>query len=73
MKVNRNINLSFAAILIFGASVLTACSKDDDEEVLGVDTTSRVDKYKEMESLIESQPFSLLQGVSVGHRARCLF
>ena len=67
MKVNRNINLSFAAILIFGASVLTACSKDDDEEVLGVDTTSRVDKYKEMESLIESQPFSLLQGVSVGN------
>ena len=55
MKVDRNIN------------VVTACSKDDDEEVLGVDTTSRVDKYKEMESLVESQPFSQLQGVSVGN------
>ena len=44
-----------------------ACSKDDDDEVLGVDTTSRVDKYKVMESLVESQPFSQLHGVSVGN------
>ena len=47
-------NVAFAAILLFGACVFTACSKDDDEEVLGVDTTSRVDKYKDMESLVES-------------------
>ena len=61
------ITSAFAAILIFGASVFTACSKDDDEEVLGVDTSNRVDKYKDMESLVESQPFSQLQGVSVGN------
>ena len=60
-------NVVFAAILLFGACVFTACSKDDDEEVSGVDTTSRVDKYKDMESLVESQPFSKLQGVSVGN------
>ena len=60
-------NVVFAAILLFGACVFTACSKDDDEEVLGVDTTNRVDKYKDMESLVESQPFSKLQGVSVGN------
>lgn len=57
----------FAAILIFGASVFTVCSKDDDKEILGVDTSNRVDKYKDMESLVESQPFSQLQGVSVGN------
>jgi L-aminopeptidase/D-esterase-like protein len=28
---------AFAAILFFGACVFTACSKDDDKEVLGVD------------------------------------
>ena len=67
MKANRSINVAFAAILIFGASVFTACSKDDGEEILGVDTTNRVDKYKDMESLVESLPFSQLQGVSVGN------
>jgi len=67
MKVNRNINAVLGAVLLFGACVFTACSKDDDEEVLGVDTTNRVDKYKEMESLVESQPFSQLKGVSVGN------
>ena len=44
----RNLNVAFAAILIFGASVFTACSKDDDEEVLGVDTTNRIDQYKDI-------------------------
>ena len=61
------ITSAFAAILFFGASVFTACSKDDDKEILGVDTSNRVDKYKDMESLVESQPFSQLQGVSVGN------
>ena len=58
---------AFAAILFFGACVFTACSKDDDKEALGVDTTKRVDNYKEMENLVVSQPFSQLQGVSVGN------
>ena len=58
---------AFAAIFFFGACVFTACSKDDDKEVLGVDTTKRVDNYKEMENLVVSQPFSQLQGVSVGN------
>ena len=65
MKINRNINVVLA-ILIFGASLFTACSKDDDD-IIGVDTTNRIDKYKEMESLVESQPFSQLHGVSVGN------
>ena len=60
-------NVAFAAILLFGACVFSACSKNDDEKALGVDTTNRVDKYKDMESLVESQPFSQLQGVSVGN------
>ena len=51
-------NVVFAAILLFGACVFTACSKNDDEKALGIDTTKRVDKYKDMESLVESQPFS---------------
>ena len=55
------------AILIYGASVLSASSSDDDEEVLGKDNTSRVDKYKDMEKLVESMPFSQLPGVSVGN------
>jgi hypothetical protein len=67
MKANRYIDVAFAAILVFGASVFTACSKDGDEDVLGVDTTNRDDKYKEMENLVKSQPFSQLQGVSVGN------
>ena len=67
MIVNRSINAAFAAILILGASVFTACSKDNAKEVTGVDTTNRVDKYKDMESLVESLPFSQLQGVSVGN------
>ena len=67
MIVNRSINAAFAAILILGASVITACSKDNAEEVTGVDTTNRVDKYKDMESLVKSQPFSQLQGLSVGN------
>ena len=67
MKANRSIKVAFAAILIFGASVFVSCSKDGDEEILGVDTTNRVDKYKDMESLVESLPFSQLQGVSVGN------
>ena len=65
MKINRNINVVLV-ILIFGASLFTACSKDDDD-IIGVDTTNRIDKYKEMESLVESQPFSQLHGVSVGN------
>lgn len=56
-----------AAILIYGASVLSASSSDDDEEVLGKDNTGRVDKYKDMEKLVESMPFSQLPGVSVGN------
>ena len=56
-----------ATILIYGASVLSACSSDDDEEVLGKDNTGRVDKYKDMEKLVESMPFSQLPGVSVGN------
>jgi L-aminopeptidase/D-esterase-like protein len=60
-------NVAFAAILLFGACVFSAYSKNDDEKALGVDTTNRVDKYKDMESLVESQPFSKLQGVSVGN------
>lgn len=56
-----------AAILIYGASVLSACSSDDDEEVLGKDNSGRVDKYKDMEKLVESMPFSQLPGVSVGN------
>ncbi len=67
MKVKRNRNAAFAAILIIGTSVFAVCSKDDNKEVLGVDTTNRVDKYKEMEGLVESQPFTQLQGVSVGN------
>ena len=67
MNVNRRINVAFAVILILGASVFTACSKDDDEDVLGVDTTNRTDNYKDMESLVVSQPFSQLRGVSVGN------
>ena len=67
MIVNRSINAAFAAILILGVSVITACSKDNAEEVTGVDTTNRVDKYKDMESLVESLPFSQLHGVSVGN------
>ena len=60
-------NVAFAAILLFGACVFSACSKNDDKKALGVDTTNRVDKYKDMDSLVESQPFSKLQGVSVGN------
>ena len=60
-------NVAFAAILLFGACVFSAYSKNDDEKALGVNTTNRVDKYKDMESLVESQPFSKLQGVSVGN------
>ena len=59
--------LPFAANLILCASVFTACSKDDNDEAIGVDTTNRVDKYKDMENLVESEPFSQLQGVSVGN------
>ena len=46
MKVNWNINAAVAAILVFGASIFSACSKDDDEKGSGVDTTNRVDKWK---------------------------
>ena len=33
----------------------------------GVDTTNRADKYKDMDNMIESLPFSRLQGVNVGN------
>lgn len=58
-------NAAFVAILFLGTCLFSACSKDDDEKLFGIDTTSRVDKYKDMESLVESKPFSQLQGVSV--------
>ena len=45
MNVNRRINVAFAVILILGASVFTAYTKDNDEKVLGIDTTNRVDEY----------------------------
>ena len=45
MKVNWTINAAFAAFLLFGASVFTAYTKDNDEKVLGIDTTNRVDEY----------------------------
>ena len=67
MKVNKLINIAFAAILFLGESVFTTCSRGDDEKAMGVDTTGRVDKYNEMDSLVESLPFSQLQGVSVGN------
>ncbi len=60
-------NVVFAAILLFSACIFSDCSKDDKEKRVGIDTTNRVDKYKDMESLVESLPFSLLQGVSVGN------
>ena len=64
MKVDRNINVVFAAILLFGACVFTACSKDDDEEVLGVDTTSRVDKYKEISAVMARISGKVSQNIS---------
>ena len=67
MKEKKHINVAFAAILFLGASVFTTCTKGDDEKAMGVDTTGRVDKYNEMDSLVESMPFSRLQGVSVGN------
>ncbi len=60
-------NVVFAAILLFSACIFSDCSKDDNEKRVGIDTTNRVDKYKDMESLVESLPFSLLQGVGVGN------
>ena len=60
-------NVVFLAILFIGACLFSACSKDNGEKALGIDTTNRVDKYKDMESLVESKPFSQLQGVSVGN------
>lgn len=67
MKVNKLINIAFATILFLGESMFTTCSRGDDEKAMGVDTTGRVDKYYEMDSLVESLPFSQLQGVSVGN------
>ena len=67
MKVKEIINVALVAISLIGASVFSACSRDNGEKDLGVDTTDRVDKYKDMESLVESLPFSQLQGVSVGN------
>lgn len=57
----------FVIVLFFGTCLFSACSKDDDEKIFGIDTTNRIDKYNDMESIIESQPFSQLQGVSVGN------
>ena len=67
MKVKRILNVAFATIIICGVSVFTACSSNDVEEVLGVDSTNRNDKYKDMDKIVESMPFSQLQGVSVGN------
>ena len=60
-------NVVFAAILLFSACIFSDCSKDDNEKRVGIDTTNRVDMHKDMESLVESLPFSLLQGVGVGN------
>ena len=57
----------FAAIHICGLSIFTSCSKNNDEKMLGVDTTNRVDNYSDMDNLVESLPFSELQGISVGN------
>ena len=57
----------FAAIRICGLSIFTSCSKNNDEKMLGVDTTNRVDNYSDMDNLVESLPFSELQGISVGN------
>ena len=60
-----------AAILIYGASVLSACSSDDDEEVLGKDNTGRVDKYKDMEKLVVADLQKVANIASTG-MARCI-
>jgi L-aminopeptidase/D-esterase-like protein len=57
----------FAAIHICGLSIFTSCSKNNDKKMLGVDTTNRVDNYSDMDNLVESLPFSELQGISVGN------
>lgn len=65
MKVNKYI--ASVVVLVFVACVFAVCSGDDDEMNSGVDTTNRADKYKDMDNMIESLPFSRLQGVSVGN------
>ena len=42
MKVNKYI--ASVVVLVLGACVVGACSKDDDEMAAGVDTTDRADK-----------------------------
>lgn len=63
MKLTYTCLLSLLSL----CAVLSSCSSGDDKEDLGIDTTSRTDKYKDMENLVGSMSFAQLQGVSVGN------